>query len=200
MRRPSGHTKAAGTQVALMLVIMSAFQLSGVLSVPVDCTDGSTPLFLRTSTSQMNVRAAEAVFCPIMPGTDEQDCSTFMSYRLLRLDEMSNPLVNWYCMDTPDIPPDVAQFFTPLRTFRKNAFQCEGDIVDQILAPGVSARVITTTFTHPSFPDMFLQLNYSVSNASIDFNYGTSDFMDGRDYIVSYRYVGMSIMHSPALS
>lgn len=175
---------------ALLLVFVSSFLVNGTFQAPIDCTDGSNPLFIKTKYSQMTVRAGEALFCPIMPGSDVQDCSTWMNYRMLQIAELSNPALNDFCFDDVYIPPAAAPYIHILKAIDRTNLTCQGEkFEDQILAPGVSGDVLTTIFSYPDMPGVFIQLNYSVPNASLDVNMGTSEFMEGRDLIYSYRYV-----------
>lgn len=173
---------------ALLLVFVSSFLVNGTFQAPIDCTDGSNPLFIKTKYSQMTVRAGEALFCPIMPGSDVQDCSTWMNYRMLQIAELSNPALNDFCFDDVYIPPAAAPYIHILKAIDRTNLTCQGEKFEgQILAPGVSGDVLTTIFSYPDMPGVFIQLNYTVPNASLDVNMGTSEFMEGRDLIYSYR-------------
>jgi len=170
----------------LALVFLALFSL--VLGKQA-CNDPSKPLIISSTVAQMKIASDNATFCAKNPETGIADCSSWIAYQLRTIEERSNPSPDMLgvCYDWPIISPGVA--VNTLKMVFVSDMDCQAEVIDEVLAPGVGARIISLNYTLASMPSLSIQLNYTVANASLDINLGSSSYSEGRNMIVSYRYV-----------
>jgi len=150
------------------------------------CDDPLNPLVIASTTAQMSIGKVNASFCAKNQTTGIADCSTWISYQLNTLQERSNPTMPAICWDYPLIQP--GDNVNVLSEVFMSDMTCQAEVVDEILAPGVSKKTVVLWYSLSTMPNLTIHLNYSVANASFDLNLGSSNYSEGRDMIISYRY------------